>query len=104
MPTAPGFVKATSSGTKFVASFIIDDILYNYAGSVNPSVQNFSCNNATLTYTSLGQLTTTRTYEGKIGTSTIKLTLANGPVIEGPLDMPIAPASTVSGNAVWTQN
>lgn len=104
MPTAEGFIKATSSGTKLVTTFIIDDIEYSYAGSVNSSLQGFVSSHATLTYSSLGQLTTTRDYEGKVGTSTVRLALANGPIIEGPLDIPIAPASTVSGNAVWTQN
>ncbi|THH21464.1 hypothetical protein EW146_g107 [Bondarzewia mesenterica] len=104
MHTASGFIRSASSGTKFTASFTIDDLLYTFAGSLSPSVQSFESNNATLEYNSVGQLTTTRTFEGKIGTKAINISLGNGPKIEGPLDMPISPASTIDGSGTWTQN
>ena len=104
MPTASGFIKTAASGSKFTASFVIDDILYSYAGDISPSVQDFNCTNAILTYTSVSQLTTSRPYTGKIGINDVTLTTNNGPTITGPLDMPIAPASTVSGTGTWHQN
>lgn len=104
MPTATGFIRSAASGTKFTASFTIDDILYTYAGSLTPSVQSFESNNATLDYSSVGALTATRAFDGKVGSKTVTLSVANGPKITGDLDMPISPASTVSGNGSWTQN
>ncbi|THH21463.1 hypothetical protein EW146_g106 [Bondarzewia mesenterica] len=104
MPTATGFIKTVSPGTKFTASFTIDDLLYTFAGSLSPSVQNFESNQVTLEYNSIGQLTTRRPFEGKIGKDDFNLTLGNGPKISGTLDTPIDPASTVSGSATWTQN
>ena len=104
MPTASGFIRSAASGTKFTASFNIDDILYTFAGSLTPSVQSFDCNNATLEYSSVAALTATRAFDGKFGTKDVRVSVANGPKITGPLDMPISPASTVSGNGSWTQN
>lgn len=104
MPTASGFVRSAASGTKFTASFTIDDLLYTFAGSLTPSVQEFSCNNAELEYSSVGALTATRSFDGKIGSKDIRISAGNGPKITGTLDSPIHPASTVSGNGSWTQN
>lgn len=102
MPTANGFIKSTSSGTKFTASFVINNLQYSYAGSLSPSLQPFACQTAVLTYTTIGELTTTRSYEGIVGTKKVKIEIANGPTIEGTLDDEIDPSSTIGGNAVWT--
>ncbi|EJD41451.1 hypothetical protein AURDEDRAFT_115507 [Auricularia subglabra TFB-10046 SS5] len=103
MPSVTGFIKSVS-GTKFVAVFLIDGLNYNFPGNFNPSVQTFESDNATLTYDNTNELTSTREFEGQIGTTSVKITLANGPTIEGTLNMPISPASTVSGTGVWTEN
>lgn len=108
MPTATGFIRTAGSGTKFSASFTIDDLLYSFAGSFTPSVPDFVSNSAMLEYNSVGELTATRTFNGRIGTNTITLSVAPGNPgrvkITGDLDMPITPASTASGNGSWTQN
>ena len=103
MPTVSGFIK-TTSGTKFTAVFVIDGLSYNFPGNFNPSIQSFEAANVTLTYGSTNDLTSTREFSGQVGPSNIKVTLANGTIIEGPLNMPISPASTISGSGVWTQN
>ncbi|KAM3480916.1 hypothetical protein MY8738_004767 [Beauveria namnaoensis] len=104
MSTASGFIKGVAGGNKFTSTFVIDDIQYHFSGSFNPSVQEFTSNEATLKYENLGQLTAQRAFDGKIGTETISLTVKNGPTIEGPLNLPIHPASRVAGNGHWTQN
>ncbi|RYP76679.1 hypothetical protein DL771_001601 [Monosporascus sp. 5C6A] len=104
MPTANGFIKSVAGGNKFTATFVIDDIQYHFSGNFNPAVQEFTSNEATLTYDSVGQMTTQRDFEGKIGTETITLTVKNGPTINGPLNLPINPASRVSGSGTWAQN
>ncbi|KAM3429601.1 hypothetical protein MY4824_008177 [Beauveria thailandica] len=104
MPTANGFIKGVAGGNKFTSTFLIDDIQYHFSGNFNPAVQEFSSNEATLTYTTVGQLTTHRDFDGKVGTETISLSIKNGPTIDGPLVLPINPASRVSGSGTWAQN
>ncbi|KAM3445039.1 hypothetical protein NHJ13734_000908 [Beauveria thailandica] len=104
MTTANGFIKGVAGGTQFTSTFIIDDIQYHFSGNFNPAVQDFTSNEAILTYTSVGQLTTHRAFDGKIGTDTISLSIKNGPTIDGPLVLPINPASRVSGRGTWAQN
>ncbi|KAF8154464.1 hypothetical protein B0H34DRAFT_716572 [Crassisporium funariophilum] len=103
MPSAEGFIKSTAGG-RFACTFLIDDLMYNFSGSFASSVPAFTSNTATLAYTTLNQLVSTRSFDGRVGPNNIKLTLANGPVIDGVLDMPISPGSTVSGSGVWTGN
>ncbi|TQV91625.1 hypothetical protein IF1G_09691 [Cordyceps javanica] len=104
MPTARGFVRGIAGSNKFTSTFIIEDVQYHFSGNFNPAVQEFSCNGAILTYDNVGQLTTQRPFSGKVGTEEITLTVNNGPRIEGPLDLPLSPASNVSGHGTWTQN
>lgn len=102
--TANGWIKSAHSGTKFVAAFTIHEILYNFTGDLSPSVPDFSANVATLKYDNVGELTTTREFSGQVGITHIILNIVNSPVISGTLDLPISPASTVSGSGTWTQN
>jgi hypothetical protein len=100
MSTARGFIRSTSS-TKFTATFLIDDIQYTLTGSIANAVQTFASTNATLNYTSTEQLTALRQFNGKVGIQDVTFTFTNGPKISGPLDMPIDPASNVSGSGTW---
>lgn len=102
MLSAAGYIKSVSSGTKFIASFVVDDVQRTIVGSITPGVSGFTCSTALLTYSDLTKLLGTHTYEGVVGTTTIKFAIANGPVIEGTLDEPVDPAVTVDGNSVWT--
>ncbi|KAH7303929.1 hypothetical protein B0I35DRAFT_154979 [Stachybotrys elegans] len=101
MPTASGFVKSVAGGSKFNATFLINDIQYHFTGSFNPAVQEFTSNGATLNYENLNQLTATRDFEGRIGAENISFIVTNGPKLQGPLNMPISQASYVSGRGVW---
>ncbi|KAF5310924.1 hypothetical protein D9619_007964 [Psilocybe cf. subviscida] len=103
MPSADGFIKSTAGG-RFAATFVIDEIMFNFSGSFASSVPAFTCNTATLNYPSLKSISSTRSFEGRVGPSKVTLNLANGPAISGVLDMPLSPGSTVSGSGVWTQN
>ncbi|VUC37266.1 unnamed protein product [Clonostachys rosea] len=104
MPSAPGFIKGIAGGNKFTSTFIIDDIQYHFSGSFDPAVQEFTSNEATLEYSSASQLTTKRDFDGKVGTQDVTITIANGPTIKGPLNLPINPASRISGSGTWAQN
>ncbi|KAI0862691.1 hypothetical protein F4860DRAFT_471472 [Xylaria cubensis] len=104
MPSAKGFIKEVAGGNKFTSTFVIDDIQYHFSGNFNPAVQPFTCEVATLEYAQLGDLTAQRDFDGKVGTETISINIKNGPTINGKLDLPITPASRVSGDGTWAQN
>lgn len=104
MPSARGFAKSVAGGDKFTSTFVIDDIQYHFSGTLDPAVQGFHSNEATLEYSSEGQLTTSRDFDGKVGTMDFRFEVANGAKISGPLMMPISPASRVSGRGTWAQN
>lgn len=103
--TAQGRIIGTS-GTRFTATFVLpgSGMQVNYLGNFSSSIQPFRSANATLTYDNENQLTATRQFDGQLGINNVKLTLTNGPVISGPLDMPISPPSSVSGSGVWAIN
>jgi hypothetical protein len=103
--SAKGFINSVpSAGGRFSTSFYVNKMLYNASGSFASTVPQFSCSNATLKYNDIGDLTSTRSFSGRVGIDDIELTFDNGPTITGRLNMPINPPSTVSGSAVWTQN
>ena len=104
MPTAPGTL-TRNSPNRITALFVIDDLQYTFSATVSPSIQPFTSQTATLDYESLDKLTSTRLYSGRIGTTTFKLALDNGPTMKGELNLPgVVPASTVNGNGAWEQN
>lgn len=87
-----------------MASFEINDLLYNLACTVNPSIEHFDVKDAKIEFGSLDQLTTTRQFYGKIGKNQITMSLANGPKITGVLGKLMDPASSIVGQGTWTQN
>jgi hypothetical protein len=103
MPTAQGYVKS-KSGTRVIGNFIIDDFGYTFSGNVNPAVQPFESDNALLTYNSVGQLVASRSWNGQVGPDKVKLHIANGPSIEGQLEMPVSSARAVEGSVTWIHN
>ena len=104
MPTAQGSI-VRNSANRITAVFVIDDIQNTFSGTISPAIQPFTANGITLTYNSQDDLTTARSFQGRVGPNTIKSTFDNGPVIEGELNQPgISPASTVDGNGSWEQN
>ncbi|KAM0229744.1 hypothetical protein ACHAPO_009818 [Fusarium lateritium] len=104
MPSAQGFIKSVAGGNKFMSVFIIDDTQYHFSGQFNPAVQQFESHSATLEYDSLDQLTSYRDLDGKVGTQDVSINLANGARISGNLNIPLSPASRVSGSGIWAQN
>ncbi|KAF8894209.1 hypothetical protein CPB84DRAFT_1848547 [Gymnopilus junonius] len=101
--SATGYISANALG-RFESTFMIDGLKYNFSGSFASSVPPFECHNAVLTFNDISQLTSTRPFSGRIGPKTVKLDIQNGPNIEGPLNMPLDPGSSISGSGVWTQN
>ncbi|KAF8967313.1 hypothetical protein BDZ97DRAFT_1804459 [Flammula alnicola] len=92
-------------GSKFVATFSINDRHYTLGGLFASGVPHFSCRTARLKYNSLCQLTSTRLVEGTVGPHDLKLRLLNGPVIEGPLEAPYdPPCLEVIGCGIWFQS
>ncbi|KAL6914726.1 hypothetical protein FSST1_012486 [Fusarium sambucinum] len=103
MPSAQGFIKSVAAGNKFMSVFIIDDIQYHFSGQLQPAVQSFQSNDATLEYNSIDELTTSRDFQGKVGPMDISINLSNGATIKGNLDMPLNQAALASGTGTWTQ-
>ena len=94
-----------NSANRVTAVFVIEEIQRTFSANVSPSIQAFTSNSATLTYDTVEQLTSTRSYSGRIGTNTYELTLDNGPKITGGLNVPgLSPANTVAGTGVWEEN
>ncbi|KAF8165919.1 hypothetical protein B0H34DRAFT_690965 [Crassisporium funariophilum] len=100
MHTAHGVIMGHPGG-RFTCTFIIDDIMYTFSGSFASIVPNFTSNNTKLTYNSVDQLTHTRQFDGRVGPNNVKLTLFDGPEIDGVLDMPLDLGFTISGSGVW---
>ncbi|KAH6854678.1 hypothetical protein B0I37DRAFT_362772 [Chaetomium sp. MPI-CAGE-AT-0009] len=104
MPTAKGTFYRNSAN-RVTAVFVVDEIQRTFSATVSPSIQPFTSNSATLTYDDDDQLTSTRSYSGRIGTDTFELTLNNGTKITGDLNVPgLSPASTVNGTGAWEEN
>ncbi|KAF9535159.1 hypothetical protein CPB83DRAFT_233828 [Crepidotus variabilis] len=105
MPTSDGYIKTTSSGSKFMAVFTINDTNYTFSGPLGGSSQPWNCNNASVTYKSRQKdLTSSRTFEGHVGPRKVRFQLENDVTITGTLDMPIHPPNSVSGTGSWTSN
>ncbi|RGP75782.1 hypothetical protein FSPOR_580 [Fusarium sporotrichioides] len=105
MLTSEGSIKSIDGDSKFVATFIIDDIQYHYSGAFSPAVQNFQSDDVMLQYPSIESLTSTQDFEGVVGTEGIEIDIQSSNVrITGILDPPISPASCVSGAGTWSQN
>ncbi|KAI3536399.1 hypothetical protein CTAM01_02606 [Colletotrichum tamarilloi] len=104
MPSARGYIKGVAGGSKFTSTFLIDDVQYHFSGTISPAVPDFTSNEATLEYESLGSLTSNRDFDGTVGTQSITLEVANGTKLTGQFDRPISPASSVSGTGTWSQN
>ncbi|KIM39453.1 hypothetical protein M413DRAFT_29193 [Hebeloma cylindrosporum] len=105
--SSKGFISSVPGSLgSFGSSFYVkkSKILYNASGTFETTVPEFECYNATVKYDDIDDLTSTRSFAGRVGMNDIQLTFDNGPVISGRLDMPIDPATTVSGSAVWTEN
>ncbi|KAH9479066.1 hypothetical protein JR316_0007643 [Psilocybe cubensis] len=100
--SAEGSVTSTSM-TGFTATFFLpgSNKRVTFYGKLKVLVQTFKCSNAVLRYDNDTQLTDARQLNGQIGVDNLKLTLDNGAVFEGVLDMPISPASSVSGSGNW---
>ena len=101
--TAKGNI-VSQNGSKFVATFIINEIQYIYAGSIDPNPGKFNVSKASLAYDSTDDLTGTHSYTGQVGITQVKFNIKNGPVASGPLpdDGQVDPASTISGSGTWT--
>ena len=80
---------------------MVNGSLYNFSRDVGSNVPVNSCNNARLTYEDKGDLTARRFFWGTVGDN-ITITIENGVTINGKLDMPIHPPSSVGGSGIWT--
>ncbi|KIM38747.1 hypothetical protein M413DRAFT_29979 [Hebeloma cylindrosporum] len=105
MQTAEGIIKSTS-GTRFIASFIVGGSLYNFFGISSISVPDFrcQCNSATLKFSDISDLTSTRAFTGTVGPDDLHFGFANGPIITGKLDKAATSGATISGSGSWTLN
>ncbi|KAK4106641.1 hypothetical protein N658DRAFT_491275 [Parathielavia hyrcaniae] len=105
MPTAQGTL-VRNSDNRFTAEFATDDGLQTtFSATVSPAIHPFTTNSVTLTYDDAEQLTSTRSYTGRIGIDKFVLAFANGPIISGGLNVPgVYPAETVAGTGAWEQN
>ncbi|KAF5024604.1 hypothetical protein F66182_3367 [Fusarium sp. NRRL 66182] len=104
MSSAHGVV-VRSSPNKLQATFIADGTEYIYNMNVNVSLPPFNTKSAKLVYQSPDELASSHNFQGRIGPHTLQLTLANGVVIEGQLEMPgVQPAIAADGFGVWLSN
>ncbi|KAF8165917.1 hypothetical protein B0H34DRAFT_690961 [Crassisporium funariophilum] len=102
MHTAEGIMNCNAWG-RFTCTFHIDGSKYTFSGSFTSSVPPFTSESVKLTYNGLNQLEYTRQFDGHVGHN-VKLVLINGPEIDGVLDTPFNPGSSVSGEGFWIDN
>ncbi|KAL4252821.1 hypothetical protein ABKN59_005388, partial [Abortiporus biennis] len=84
MPTVDGTLTRNSTN-RFTAVFDIEGTSMSFTANVTPAVGEYVVNDVKLTYDDADQLTTKRSYHGRIGFGILKLTLKNGPVIDDKL-------------------
>jgi hypothetical protein len=99
-----GFIRSSTSGARFLGSFIANKQSYLIAGSFSSSVPPFKSSAATLRFDNAESLSGTKPLDGVVGGEKIRLTIGEGATIEGRLDVPIHPASSVVGAAFMTQS
>ena len=103
MSSSIGSIKSTSA-YGFSATFTIEDTVFTFSGSLQTSVPAFICNSATLEYNDVQQVTFTRSFEGRVGPTTVSISMTNGPTITGTLDAPISgPGAAFCGTGVWIE-
>ncbi|KAF5330946.1 hypothetical protein D9619_005176 [Psilocybe cf. subviscida] len=102
--TGTGFIRSSTSGARFLGNFSVNDQSYTLAGSFASSVPPFRSSTATLRFDTAESLSGTKELDGVIGSARIKLSIGDNIVIEGQLDIPIHPASSVVGAAFFTQS
>jgi hypothetical protein len=101
---ATGFLRgATDSGSRFLGSFVVKGAHYLVAGSFASGVQPFKSSAATLKFQRDEQLSGTNAVEGVIGPDNFTLVFSNGSKVEGKLDYPIHPPSSVCGSGFFTK-
>ncbi|KAI0785696.1 hypothetical protein C8Q75DRAFT_326778 [Abortiporus biennis] len=103
MPTVEGSFTRDSSN-RFTAVFDVDGTSMSFTANVTPAIESFEATEVTLTYDDVDHLTSKRSYHGRIGPGSIKLTIQNGPVIDGTIDGSKAtgyPRATVVGSGTW---
>ncbi|KAF5330329.1 hypothetical protein D9619_005166 [Psilocybe cf. subviscida] len=98
-----GFIRSSTSGARFLGSFIANNQSYLVAGSFSSSVPPFKSSAAQLRFDDAESLSGTKQLDGVVGSDKIKLTIGDGATITGKLDVPIHPASSVVGAAFLTQ-
>ncbi|EKJ70872.1 hypothetical protein FPSE_08923 [Fusarium pseudograminearum CS3096] len=103
MPTAPGTL-VRNGANKITLTFSVDGVQFTFVGVMDPAMPPFNANQVTLTYNSVNELSSTVSFDGKIGPEHFRLNLSNGVTAKGDLDFPLSPASLVSGSGTWTQN
>jgi hypothetical protein len=89
---------------RFNASFYINHMLYTFSGGFETALGDYVCKNATLTYTNISELVSSRDLTGTVGKADITLILSNGPTISGPLDNAISTSDLVKGRGIWMQS
>ncbi|KAF5310923.1 hypothetical protein D9619_007969 [Psilocybe cf. subviscida] len=102
MPSVDGVIACTT-GSHFAAYFIIDKITFRFSGIFSSTVLAFTSETTTLNYPSLKSLSSTMSFEGRVGPSKVFLNLSNGVTIKGVLDMPLIISGNVTGGGTWTQ-
>lgn len=100
--TAEGRIMGTLSGRIRATFFLpITGAEINFIGNFLSPKEGFSSSKATIKYNDLRQLTAAREFTGRLSENKIKLNLANGPLIEGVLDIPADFVSRLDGKGIW---
>ncbi|EMD36212.1 hypothetical protein CERSUDRAFT_74240 [Gelatoporia subvermispora B] len=73
-------------------------------GNLSESIPTFETKSATLTYSSVDDLSGTRVFQGIIDATTISFGFGNGPSISGDLSASVGAAFSVNGSGDWESN
>ncbi|TQV97572.1 hypothetical protein IF1G_03315 [Cordyceps javanica] len=100
--TAHGFVEQSVGANIFTATYRINGFPFKFTGNLSPAVPNFTSTNATVQYANEGQLVAQQSFAGSIGRTDFNITLDNGVILSGRLDMPIEPPARIVGTGIWS--
>jgi len=99
MPTARGFVKC--DGNRITGTFSVDNDPRHLSVDVEPPNELFECSNATITYSTVDQLTGSCTWSGTVNQTNLRLRLGGGVSIAGSLDTRRHTSILVRGTGTW---
>jgi hypothetical protein len=87
---------------KFLVQFAtIDGDFYSLSGRINRSLHLSGHSKAIVEYENISRLTGRSRFSGSLEGTTYEITMANGVLVKGNLDVTVGGKTEINGEAVW---